>query len=136
MIIFGDGSQTRDFTYVSDTARGILQAGLYDAAVGHTVNIGQGQEISINALAAQVGSSLGLKNPNIVHEAPRPGDVLRLYADTTKARHLFGYSPLLGMEEGLSRLRDWYQHSGLTPEQLLSEERIRNWESSEILWSA
>src|SRR6266849_1906864 len=56
MVIFGDGTQTRDFTYVSDTAAGILAAGQSDAAVGHTFNLGNGKEITINNLAQAVAA--------------------------------------------------------------------------------
>ena len=85
MVIFGDGTQTRDFTYVSDTARGIIAAGMADAAVGKTVNIGSGSEHSINEVARQIGILLGRSEPSIVHLEPRPGDVLRLCADTSLA---------------------------------------------------
>lgn len=136
MIVFGEGTQTRDFTYVSDTARGIVQAGCCDDAVGETVNLGQGQEIAINQLAEKVGQVVGLKDRRIVHDDARPGDVLRLCADTSKARGLFGYTPLVDLEEGLRRLRDWYLQTGATPEELLSQERVRNWEASESVSSA
>ncbi len=54
MVVFGDGTQTRDFTYVEDTARGILLAGMADTAVGQTINLGSGREIAINDLAHEV----------------------------------------------------------------------------------
>ena len=81
LIVFGDGSQTRDFTYVADTARGILGSGLADAMVGETVNLGSGSEVTIRALADEVQSVVGSKT-TVQHHAPRPGDVLRLCADS------------------------------------------------------
>jgi UDP-glucose 4-epimerase len=129
MIIFGDGTQTRDFTFVSDTARGIMQAGQSDAAVGQTINIGQGSEITINDLAQEVAAVLGTE-ANVVHDEPRPGDVLRLFADSSRARELLGFEPQVSMREGLAKLRDWYQQSGHSPEQLLEQEKVRNWEAN------
>lgn len=131
MVIFGDGTQTRDFTYVEDTAQGILLAGLADAAVGRTINLGSGREITINALARAVAKSAGRADAEVIREVSRPGDVLRLYADTTQARHLLGFRPQIAFEEGLNRLRDWYRGLGKSPEELLEDEIVRNWEGRE-----
>jgi UDP-glucose 4-epimerase len=131
MVIFGDGTQTRDFTYVSDSARGILQAGFCDTAVGQTINLGQGSEISINELAREIAQVLGVPEAPILHDEPRPGDVLRLYADTSKARELLGFVPTVTLQDGLVRLRDWYLQSSLSPAELLEQERLRNWEPIE-----
>jgi UDP-glucose 4-epimerase len=129
MVIFGDGTQTRDFTYVGDTARGILKAGYCDSAVGETVNLGQGAETSINALAVEISRLVGGESAEVVHEQSRPGDVLRLCADTSKAAALLQYTASVPLAEGLVRLRDWYLESGCDIEDLLQQERIRNWES-------
>jgi UDP-glucose 4-epimerase len=128
MVIFGDGRQTRDFTHVSDTARGILMAGLADAAVGRTINLGSEREIAINDLASEVAAAVGRLDAEVVHDIPRPGDVLRLYADTTLARRLIRYEPQMTLREGLARLRDWYLSLGQSPEVLLEQETVRNWE--------
>lgn len=127
LIIFGDGSQTRDFTFVEDTARGILLAATCDAAIGQTINLGQGSEISISQLADEIATVLGVQ-PQIVHDLPRPGDVLRLYADSTHANHLLGFKPHISLHEGLIRLKEWYVQMNTSPEQLLQNEKIRNWE--------
>jgi len=129
MVVFGDGTQTRDFTHVSDTARGILLVGGSDNAIGETLNLGHGGEIAINHLAAEVGRVLGWQTPLIEHIEQRPGDVLRLYADVSKARSLCGYQPLVTLGEGLANLRDWYGAQGVSPEVLLEEERVRNWQA-------
>lgn len=128
MVIFGDGEQTRDFTFVSDTARGIRLAGLSAAAVGETINIGSGFEISINRLAAEVAAVLGLPEANVVYDEPRPGDVLRLYADIGKARALLGYEPQITLRQGLAQLAAWYRAQGRSPEELLAAEVVRNWQ--------
>ena len=128
MVVFGDGTQTRDFTYVGDTARGILAAGLADEAVGQTVNMGSGREIAISKLVREVAAVVGRPDAAVIHDDPRPGDVLRLCADTTKARQLLGFEPRVTLREGLTRLRNWYLSQGQPPEALLEQEIVRNWE--------
>ncbi len=128
MVIFGDGTQTRDFTYVEDTARGILLAGTDDRAVGQTVNIGSNYEITVNELAETIKQVIGNPDAEIIHDDPRPGDVLRLYADSTKAGELLGFEPQISMDEGLSRLKNWYDSLEQSPEDLLEQEKVRNWE--------
>src|SRR5262249_45352879 len=119
MVVLGDGTQTRDFTYVDDTARGILRAGFCDAAIGETINVGQGTEISVSGLPNVVAQVVGVTDAAIIHDRPRPGDVLRLYAEAGKARELLGFAPEVGLREGLTRLRDWYRKSDRSPAELL-----------------
>ena len=127
LVIFGDGTQTRDFSYVSDTARGIVLAGSTDAAVGQTINLGSGVEIAVNDLAAAVGRAAG-SAATVAHDGARPGDVLRLCADTSRARALLGYEPSVPLAEGLAQLLAWYRALGTPPEELLRDEVLHNWE--------
>lgn len=127
MIVHGDGAQTRDFTDVRDTARGILMAAASEEAVGEVINLGQGKEISINRLAELIGSIVGRNRVEIRHVPARPGDVLRLYSDSSRAREKIGYSPQIGFEEGLSNLRDWYESLDASAAELLEEAREMNW---------
>ncbi len=133
MVIFGDGSQTRDFTYVHDTARGIIDIGLSDKAVGLTVNLGSGAEVSINNLAQAVADVAGRKNAHLVHDIPRPGDVLRLYADLSLARELFEFTTEISLTQGLNMLKEWYLSSGVSMDELLACEKVRNWEAPETM---
>jgi UDP-glucose 4-epimerase len=126
MIVFGDGTQTRDFTFVSDTARGILLAGTDDAAVGSTINLGSGREVTINDLAKEVAAVTG-RPPAISYDEDRPGDVKRLLADATRARTLLGYAAQVSLAEGLGTLLAWYRARGASPEELLRNEVVRNW---------
>jgi UDP-glucose 4-epimerase len=128
MVVFGDGTQTRDFTYVTDTAAGILLAGEKDEAVGDTINIGSGREVTINDLGRQVADAIGRGSAVLQHDPPRPGDVLRLCADISHARATLGYSPRIALHEGLAQLLAWYSAQDATPEQLLEREVVRNWE--------
>jgi UDP-glucose 4-epimerase len=139
MVIFGDGEQTRDMTYVSDTARGILLAGFADGVVGETLNLGSGSEVSINELARQVAIVTDKPGAPVIHDAPRPGDVSRLYSDSRKAQALLDYQPQVALTDGLRMLKDWYFSLGASDEhpkatgellarELLKNEIIRNWE--------
>jgi UDP-glucose 4-epimerase len=127
MVIFGDGSQSRDFTYVSDTAHGILLAGEHPLAVGETINVGSGSDVTINDLARLVAKVAGNPDAVVEHDRPRPGDVNRLVADVARARELLGFEPRVSMSEGLQRLLQWYRDQNKTPEELLEQEIVRNW---------
>jgi UDP-glucose 4-epimerase len=127
LVIHGDGRQTRDFTFVADTARGIIEAALTDKTIGETVNLGSGQEVTILELSSLIGQVLGGRNVQVQHGPDRPGDVRRLIADSGKARSLFGFQPQVALRDGLALLRDWYQKSGRSVEELLRDERPVNW---------
>ena len=127
MVVFGDGRQTRDFTFVEDTARGILLAGTTDAAVGSMLNLGSGAEVSINDLAATIAEVAGCPVA-IVHEDARPGDVDRLCADMSRAKAMLGYAPRTQLREGLARLLEWYREQGRPAEELLQAEVVKNWD--------
>jgi hypothetical protein len=118
--------QTRDFTYVSDSARGIILAGTETAAIGRTINLGSGAEVAINDLARAVAQIAGRFDAEIIHDEGRPGDVLRLCADVSKARTLLGYDLRVPLAEGLSRLLEWYRAQGVSPEELLQDEVVRS----------
>lgn len=127
LLVFGDGTQTRDFTYVGDTARGILLGGTSDKAVGQTINIGSGHEITVNDLAETVSKLVADGKAKIEWRDPRPGDVLRLYSDPTRGRDLLGYQSSVSLDQGLQHLIDWYRSLDVTPETLLEHEREQNW---------
>ena len=110
-VIFGDGTQSRDFTYVDDTVIGILLAAECDALVGDVVNIARGEEVSIARVASmvteQVGGAVSSLAPSF---APRrPGDVMRHWADCSKARRLLGFQARTGFREGLRRSIEWFR---------------------------
>ncbi len=127
-IIFGDGSQTRDFTFVEDTARAIASAAVSDAAVGETINVGNGHEIQVRELARVVTEVVGRPELEPEMHASRPGDVLRLYADSSKAADLLGWRPEISLREGLERLLAWHEEQGTDWEAALAEDVPHNWE--------
>jgi nucleoside-diphosphate-sugar epimerase len=108
--IYGDGEQTRDFTYVANVVDGVLRACHAPAASGEVINVATAGRISLNQLFAivkrEVGSSL---EPN--YAEPRAGDVRDSQADIRKAERLLGYTPSVSFEEGLGRTVKWYRES-------------------------
>jgi UDP-glucose 4-epimerase len=128
LVIFGDGTQTRDFTEVSDTVRGLLAASEADELVGEVVNIARGQEVNINDLAHVVLEALPQSSSKIEYQAPRPGDVRRHFADRTKARRVLGFDPRVEIHQGVQRYVDWLMRNEFDPRAMLQQEKLRNWE--------
>jgi len=126
-VIFGDGTQTRDFTYVSDTVRGIIRASESDLLAGQAVNIARGQEVSVNALVHIISEKLAKNDINPVYEGKRPGDVMRHYADISKARRLFGFQPEVDIQEGIGKYIDWFLSKDYDISELLRQEKVFNW---------
>jgi UDP-glucose 4-epimerase len=126
-LVFGDGEQTRDFTHVRDTATGLLALAGCDAAVGETVNLGSGSEVSVNALAEIVAGVVGTDGPAAVHLEPRPGDVRRLLVDDTRMRSLTGWRPAVEFTEGVTDLVAWFRSRPTAPEEMLARIEERNW---------
>lgn len=113
--IYGDGEQTRDFTYVADVARGVLQACAAPAASGRAVNMARGGRLSVNALYAALQRETGA-SVAACYTDPRPGDVRHSQADVSLARELLGFAPAVQVEEGLRRTVDWQrQQTGSDP---------------------
>jgi len=105
---------SRDFTYVSDTARGIIMALGEKRAVGHTINIGSGVDIKIKDLAFLI-AKLMEKEITISTDAERhrPYDVQRLCCSNQKAEELLGWKPHVIIEDGLERTIDWVKDNGV-----------------------
>ena len=129
MTVFGDGQQTRDFTHVSDTARGILAAATAPESIGQAFNLASGVEIEIVALARRIAQRLARLDARIEHHGARPGEVRRLIGDATRARLALGYAPRINLDDGLDGLIRWYQQGEDTPQALLRTIRLRNWEA-------
>jgi len=100
IIIFGDGTQTRDFVFVSDVVSANLLA-MKSKAQG-TFNVGCGGQTSLNELADAVKSIIGTDVP-VRYEPSREGDIMHSWADISKAREILGYSPVFTIKDGLKR---------------------------------
>ena len=107
-VIYGDGEQTRDFTYVDDVIEANLALLETDAADGEVLNVGSTGTITINDLAAHVIGATGA-DVEPVHEAAREADARHTHADVSKARELLGYEPSTGIREGVTRFVEWYR---------------------------
>jgi nucleoside-diphosphate-sugar epimerase len=105
-LIYGDGEQTRDFTYVSNVVDGVLRACESPKAAGEVINVATGGRISLNELLGTMNRIVGTKT-GAIYEEPRAGDVRDSQADIAKARQLLGYVPLVALEEGLRHTIDW-----------------------------
>jgi UDP-glucose 4-epimerase len=105
-IIYGDGEQTRDFTYVANVVDGVLRACEAPNASGEVINVATGGRISLNELLRTMNHIVGTALQPIYKE-PRAGDVRDSQADISKAKALLGYTPKVGLEEGLRETLDW-----------------------------
>jgi nucleoside-diphosphate-sugar epimerase len=111
--ITGTGKQTRDFTYVDDTCEGIMLADQTKQAIGNTFNIAQGKETTINKIAQLMTKKYNeITGENISYKfkytKSRPGDVKRHLSDISSAKRILGYKPKIAIEEGLSKIIEWY----------------------------
>jgi UDP-glucose 4-epimerase len=125
-VIFGDGLQTRDFTYVSDTVRGILAAATVPDAHGQVLNIARGEEVTIRRLAELLAKAI---DPTLVPELTeaRPADVRRHWADVSRARAQLGFTAEVAIEAGLDRYLGWFREAYPDPTACLRDEVVRNW---------
>ena len=103
--VFGDGLQSRSNTYITDAVAATIAA-IDGARVGDIYNIGGGQELGLLEAIGIIATELGVE-PTIRHEAARPGDQRRTWADTTRAREAFGYRPLVAPQQGLAEQVRW-----------------------------
>jgi UDP-N-acetylglucosamine/UDP-N-acetyl-alpha-D-glucosaminouronate 4-epimerase len=110
--IYGDGEQTRDFTYVTNVVDGVLRAAAAKGASGHIINVATGGRISLNTLFKTMREVIGSK-VEPVYLAPREGDVRDSQADITKARDLLAYQPIVSFEDGLRKTIEWYRAAGI-----------------------
>lgn len=125
-VIFGDGRQARDFTYVTDTADGLWRAGTSERMVGLTVNLGWGRPVSIRRVAETVIQECGRNDVSLELAAERPGDIHCLIADTDKARRTIGFAPVVEFAEGIRRYIAWFRAQYPDPADLLEQES-GNW---------
>ncbi len=100
LVIFGGGNQTRDFVYVDDVVDALVAAATAPDADRRIINVGSGQETSINELALLVLKVVG-RDVETIHSPAQGGGVSRLCADITLARRLLNYRPRISLEEGL-----------------------------------
>ena len=104
--MFGDGSTSRDYTYVDDIVRGTRAAMEYTASPYEVINLGNTHTVTLRAMIAGLEQALGV-NARIEQHAEQPGDVPRTWANIDKAHALLGYSPTTPYEAGVARFAEW-----------------------------
>jgi len=110
-VIYGDGEQTRDFTYVANAVDANLRAAETVEGVGQVINVANGEQTSLNQLLGVLQRITGRTELEAEYLEPRVGDVLHSLADITRARELLGYEPKVDLEEGLRLTLDWWKQS-------------------------
>ncbi|MCX5750077.1 MAG: SDR family oxidoreductase [Candidatus Saganbacteria bacterium] len=109
LTVYGDGSQTRSFCYVSDLVEGLYKLMLSDAE--GPVNLGNPQELKITDFAKEINKLFGRKEDNLIYKPLPEDDPMQRKPDIGRAKNLLGWEPGVGLEEGLSRAIEYFKHS-------------------------
>lgn len=110
-VIYGDGEQSRDFTFVANVVDANIKAALTNKGIGEVMNCANGERITLNELLKVLKNITGKQNVNAIYEAARKGDVKHSQADNRRAVECLGYEKLVGLEEGLLRTIEWWKQS-------------------------
>jgi UDP-glucose 4-epimerase len=109
-VVYGDGTQTRDFTFVDDVIRANRTLLDTDAADGEAMNVGSSDNIAIEALATEIRDQID-PSLDIRYDERHPADAEHTHADVSKARALIGYEPTHTIREGVRKFIDWYREN-------------------------
>ena len=112
--IYGDGTQTRDFIYIDDLIRAVRLSATVEGVGGEVFQIATNAETSVQELVDKLLPALaaaGIEDVEVRQAAPRPGDVMRNYSDTSKAARMLGWRAEVDLDEGLGRTVDWFMGS-------------------------
>jgi nucleoside-diphosphate-sugar epimerase len=110
-IIYGDGEQSRDFTYIANVVDANLRAAETTDGVGQIINVANGERTTLNELLEVLKKLTGRTDVEADYREPRAGDVRHSLADNTRAQEMLGYRQLVGLEEGLQKTMEWWQQS-------------------------
>jgi dTDP-L-rhamnose 4-epimerase len=110
-VLYEDGEQTRDFSFVEDIARANLLAATTDRLDGQAVNVGSGRPTSIRRVAELIGEALDIAIAPLVHGEFRPGEMRHLTSDITRIQAA-GFQPAVDLETGIQRYLDWIRSQG------------------------
>lgn len=112
--VFGDGEQSRDFTYVANNVQANILAATKPGVAGEIFNIACGTSVTVNDLISEINKILG-KNIKPVYTNSRPGDIKHSKADIKKAEKMLGYQPKIDFQQGLAKTVKWYQEKAIVP---------------------
>jgi len=107
--IYGDGTQTRDFTFITDIISGTIKAAEVEGIDGETFNLGGGSRVSVNNVVKLLIQISGVEDVQVNYEPPKLGDVSDTHADINKARKILGFNPRVPLKEGLKCFIEWYK---------------------------
>jgi nucleoside-diphosphate-sugar epimerase len=110
-IIYGDGEQTRDFTYIANVVNANIRAAQTTKGIGEVMNAANGDRVTLNELLEVLKKITGKEDVQAEHREARPGDVKHSQADNARARECLDYEKLVGLEEGLRRTIEWWKLS-------------------------
>jgi dTDP-L-rhamnose 4-epimerase len=110
-VIYEDGEQTRDFSFVEDIAQANLLAATSEQLDGRAVNVGSGRRVTIRQVAEMISDALQIRLTPIMNREFRPGEMRHLISDTTVIRNA-GYAPVVSLEEGIERYLEWIRQQG------------------------
>jgi nucleoside-diphosphate-sugar epimerase len=110
-VIYGDGEQSRDFTYVDNVVSANLKAAESTKGIGQVINIANGERVTLNELLAQLREITGKVDAIADYQESRAGDVRHSLADITRAQQLLGFSSEVDLKTGLQRTIDWWKQS-------------------------
>ena len=110
-VIYGDGEQSRDFTYIDNVVSANLKAASAKEASGKVINVANGERITLNQLLAELKDLTGKQDVTAEYREPRVGDVRHSLADISLARQFLGYESIVDLREGLQRTIDWWKSS-------------------------
>jgi UDP-glucose 4-epimerase len=129
LVIFGNGRQTRDFVYVEDAARAVIAIAENNSCLNKCINFCSGTETSVRKIAEMICECFDI-NPEefIENRAPRPGDVMRHLGSSKMCQKLIGLIPDVNIKDGIRQTCEWFKSLPYTAEELISQERIINWE--------
>lgn len=129
-VIFGNGTQTRDFIYVEETAQWLCRVAEEDRLIGNTINLASGKETTVSELAKIVCEEAGRPDLKPVHKEPRPGDVHRHLACVKRAKELLRFQLQMDVRQGVKRLIAHLQKESHSPEELLAQLEEINWKKA------
>ncbi len=110
-VIYGDGEQTRDFTYIDNVVDANLKAAETAKGIGQIINVANGERITLNQLLKALKEITGKEDVEVDYQAPRAGDVKHSLADITRAREFLGFEPRVDLRTGLQLTMDWWKQS-------------------------
>ena len=127
LLVYGDGRQTRDFTYVTETVDYMVRLMECHAAAGGTFNVCRGEEVSVVELAELICELTGRRS-RVEHLPGRPSDVLRLFGDPARLRGVLGGSPQISIREGLEKTVAWFRDHVPRDARTLASLEVNTWD--------